>query len=129
MNDTNCRNCHEDSDLENGLCFHCRPIESKLRVASQVMYDQKIHALLVDEEMARWELLPTIESLIECKVPQELFVETVEQLLLVFKNYMGGVKELSDLLKQTKQESLTSQIASSFARSFNKAPDTERSRK
>ena len=65
------------------------------------MRDAKIHALLVDEEMARRELTVNITALQECRVPQELFTETVEQVFITVQEYMVGVK---DVIKKLSAE-------------------------
>ena len=68
----------------------------------QCPIDPKVYALLVDEEMARRELITNIAAIQDCKVPQELFVEAVEQVLIAVQEYMKGVKELGDLIKLGK---------------------------
>jgi len=80
----------------------------------------RIQALLINEEIARKETLRNIISVLECKVSRETFMETVEQVLVATKEYMIGVKELTDLLKQDT-------IPSPALRTDSKAPDTERS--
>ena len=65
----------------------------------QCPFDPKVYALLVDEEMARRELATNITAILECRVPQETFVETVEQVLIAVQEYMKGIKELADLIK------------------------------
>ena len=76
------------------------------------MLPDKIHALLVDEEMARVELSKDIDSLLKtasCPASEianavELsnFMGAAEQILFTFKEYMAGVKELTDLLKEPR---------------------------
>lgn len=63
--------------------------------------NQKIHALLVDEEMARAELSKNIESLLKRTDDPRGYTETIEQVFLAFQDYMVGVKELSDILRGT----------------------------
>ena len=66
------------------------------------MLPNKIHALLVDEEMARVELLKDIDSLLEDIKLNQLGPLQTEDILLAIKEYMVGVKELSDLLKEPR---------------------------
>jgi len=66
------------------------------------MLPDKIHALLVDEEMARVELLKDIDSLLEDIKLNQLGPLQTEDILLAIKEYMVGVKELSDLLKEPR---------------------------
>lgn len=63
-------------------------------------FDPKVYILLVNEEEERKELVSTIKKVQDCKVPEEMFVETIEQLLIDMQEYMTDVKELTDLLKQ-----------------------------
>jgi len=65
-------------------------------------FDPKVYALLVYEEKARRELVTNITAIQECKVPQESFVETVEQVLIAVEEYMVGVKALSKLRNALK---------------------------
>jgi len=80
----------------------------------------RIQALLIDEETARKETLQNITSILESNISREIFIETVEQVLVATKEYMIGVKELTDLLKQDT-------IPATALRTDSKAPDTERS--
>jgi hypothetical protein len=66
------------------------------------MLPDKIHALLVDEEMARVELLKDIDSLLEDIKLNQLGPLQTEDILLAIKEYIVGVKELSDLLKEPR---------------------------
>jgi hypothetical protein len=65
--------------------------------------NQKIHALLVDEEMARLELSKNIEIMATVKLFEDKWPIPIEQVLIAFKDYMVGIKELTDLLKETAQ--------------------------
>ncbi|VVB55192.1 Uncharacterised protein [uncultured archaeon] len=58
-----------------------------------------VQALLIDEESARKELIILVNDIIECKIPQDMFVQTVEQTLLAVRDYMNGCKDLSDAIK------------------------------
>jgi hypothetical protein len=82
--------------------------------------NKRIQALLINEETARGEMLRNIDTILECKVSREAFMTTVEQVLVATKEYITGVKELSDLLKQDT-------IPAPALRTDSKAPDTERS--
>ena len=66
------------------------------------MLPDKIHGLLVDEEMARAELSKNIDSLLEDIKLNQLGPLQTEDILLAIKEYMVGVKELSDLLKEPR---------------------------
>jgi len=66
------------------------------------MLPDKIHALLVEEEMARVELLKDIDSLLEDIKLNQLGPLQTEDILLAIKEYIVGVKELSDLLKEPR---------------------------
>jgi hypothetical protein len=72
----------------------------KTEPSIKLQFDPKVYGLLVEEEQARGELLPIIDRLVECKIPSETFVATVEQVLIAVKDYMKGVKEMGDLIKQ-----------------------------
>lgn len=97
--------------------------------------NQRMHALLVDEEMARAELSKNIENLLKiasCPASEitnavELsnFMSNTEQALFAFQDYMVGVKELSDLLKEPR---VTSRDTEPQRMPFDleKAPDTKR---
>lgn len=87
--------------------------------------NQKIHALLVDEEVTRRKLSKNIESLLKDIELRELGLLETEDVLLTFQDYMVGVKELSDLLKEPHITSRdTEPQRMSF--DFEKAPDTKR---
>jgi hypothetical protein len=60
----------------------------------------KMQIMLAEEEKARKELFDTITCILECKIPQEQFTMTVEQILLATKDYLGAIRDLSALLKQ-----------------------------
>jgi len=66
------------------------------------MLPDKIHALLVDEEMARVELSKDIDNLLIVINSGKSYEGEEEQLLLAIKEYMAGVKELTDLLKEPR---------------------------
>jgi hypothetical protein len=95
----------------------------------------EVHALLVDEEMARAELLKNIENLLKiasCPASEitnavELsnFMSNTEQAFFDFEDYMVGIKELTDLLKEPR---VTSRDTEPHHIPFDleKAPDTKR---
>lgn len=87
--------------------------------------NQKMHTLLVDEEMARTELSKNIESLLKDIKLEELGCLETKDVLLAFQDYMVGVKELSDLLKEPR---VTPRDTEPQRMPFDleKAPDTKR---
>ena len=91
------------------------------------MLPDKIHALLVDKEMARVELLKDIDSLLEDIKLNQLGPLQTEDILLAIKEYMVGVKELSDLLKEPRVTNRdTEPHCMSFENPTPKAPETLR---
>lgn len=75
------------------------PEHEKTNPSLQESVNPKVYPLLIDEEMARKELLERIDELLDCKVAKNQFVSVTEQTLKAVKDYMTGVKELTDLLK------------------------------
>lgn len=60
---------------------------------------EKLNLLMEQEETARIELTAIVETIQECKVPREQFVQTVEHVLTAITDYMKNVKELTDTIK------------------------------
>lgn len=97
--------------------------------------NEKIHALLVDEEMARRIVSPLIDNILSTS--DQAYLGACQEILLAFKDYMVGVKELTDLLKLRITELPNYRITDSEERAGvvgyvvkadnTKAPDTERS--
>lgn len=81
----------------------------------------KIHALLIDEEMARLELSKNITNLDQMVSGHEE-MNDIYHIFIAFKDYMAGVKELTDLLKDPTRDTEPHRM------SFDpeKAPTTER---
>ena len=89
------------------------------------MLPNKIHALLVDEEMARLELSKDIDSLLEDIKLNQLGPLQTEDILIAVKEYMAGVKELTDLLKEPRVTAMdTEPQRMSF--DYEKAAPTQR---
>lgn len=90
--------------------------------------NEKIHALLVDEEMARRIVSPLIDNILSTS--DQAYLGACQEILLAFKDYMVGVKELTDLLKLRITELPNYRITDSeegAGADNTKAPDTERS--
>jgi hypothetical protein len=85
----------------------------------------KIHALFIDEEMTRVELSKNIDSLLT-RINDDgnggAAGSETEQVLIAVNDYMAGVKELTDLLKDPTRDTEPHRM------SFDpeKAPTTER---
>jgi hypothetical protein len=56
----------------------------------------KIYPLLIEEEEARRELNANIDYLLK----EDCQPSNTKHLLQAFKNYMSGIKELTDIIKQ-----------------------------
>lgn len=73
-------------------------------------FDPKVYGLLVEEEQARVELqkliadqLSDIELIQEDRLPhmsKKEFTRITQQVLLAMKDYMKGVKDMGDLIRQ-----------------------------
>lgn len=66
------------------------------------MYDPdhaQLHTLLSQEKEAREALTKVVDDLLTCKVQKTSFVELVEQTLLATKDYIIGVKNLTDAIR------------------------------
>ncbi len=72
--------------------------EDKTQPAFKLTFNPKVFGLLVEEEHARYELSATIDTLLE--QGDQSHLGSCKELLVAFKDYMVGVKELGDLLKQ-----------------------------
>lgn len=74
--------------------------EDKTEPSIKCITNPHLHALLVDEEMARSELTTLVDNLIECTERGVMPEMAIKQGLLTFKDYLKGTKELTDLIKQ-----------------------------
>lgn len=102
-----------------GMGINGTPSALAAKIGGQLPHlNDLIQALLINEETARTETLKNIDSILECKVSRETFMETVEQVLIATKEYMVGVKELAAMLKMTPVRRDTDPMP---------APTTERS--
>lgn len=87
--------------------------------------NQKIHTLIIDEEMARTELYKNIDGLLKDVELRELGPLETENILLGFQDYMAGVKELTDLLKEAEVITRDTE-PHHMPFDLEKAPDTKR---
>ena len=87
--------------------------------------NQKIHTLIVDEEMARAELYKNVDALLEDIKQEELERLETKDVLLAFQDYMAGVKELTDLLKEVDVITRDTE-PQRMPFDLEKAPDTKR---
>lgn len=63
-------------------------------------FTSELYNLLIEEEAARTELIRNINAIIKWETPLTELAEIIGQVLIGCKEYMNGVKEITDIVKQ-----------------------------